>query len=638
MTVIVKRNGRWNGVDYTAEQSVTNSSLETNMVNAGFARWAPGSGPANQSASTSSGTVGYRKRALANLIHRARNQRVSLTNHEIMVAPSAWTSRRYFKNEEVKGTATGSAGGADNTGWYYVYIGYSPNALDPRDPSASDPVSTVEPDRTVGKVPGSLILMSDGHLWAAYEAAKYPITTKASLMGTNGKPVVPTVSLAYDYNAAPVDAPNVMFKQSSMVNYGGGALIDATTGRPKYLLEREKYLRLTYVPAALKWANDYSADVGFDRKYVTDATGNAVTAAVAPSFTTYAFKSKGSVVAIQCAAVGNSTVVGDTMPVINVLIDGVFARLSALPGPAADGTSKGPRYQWNFPTDVVRERTFIVTSNVRSDILQAIFTSNGGDIQQPDLAVSILTFGDSTHIGAAPGPYTARCANYGSAFGWSLGFGPGIQMGEGGTGFIYQPLNPNAVPNYGTQVPYPFIERCNRVADQLDVSKGAAKQALVLVDISGWDADATGESYKVTSKSGFSATFNITSADRQTQFTSWLSKMSALQPRNNVSLSKPGANLQKDANGNYVVDMTATEINNEKLRAVVADWMVAIQNTLVDDQYMVISLSAFDDAVNVNNFDKWYGVNIQDGVHVTSHYHALIGEYVASQVIQGLIF
>jgi hypothetical protein len=58
MTVIVKRNGRWNGVDYTAEQSVTNSSLETNMVNAGFARWAPGSEPANQSASTSSGAVG----------------------------------------------------------------------------------------------------------------------------------------------------------------------------------------------------------------------------------------------------------------------------------------------------------------------------------------------------------------------------------------------------------------------------------------------------------------------------------------------------------------------------------------------------------------------------------------------------
>lgn len=45
MTVIVKRNSRWGGVDYTANQSVTNSAVEQAMVDAGFAMWAIGSGP-----------------------------------------------------------------------------------------------------------------------------------------------------------------------------------------------------------------------------------------------------------------------------------------------------------------------------------------------------------------------------------------------------------------------------------------------------------------------------------------------------------------------------------------------------------------------------------------------------------------
>ena len=45
MTVIVYRNSRWLGVDYAANQSVTNRALEQNMVNAGFAKWAPGSAP-----------------------------------------------------------------------------------------------------------------------------------------------------------------------------------------------------------------------------------------------------------------------------------------------------------------------------------------------------------------------------------------------------------------------------------------------------------------------------------------------------------------------------------------------------------------------------------------------------------------
>lgn len=45
MTVIINRSGRWAGVDYTGNQPVTNSAIEQAMVNAGFAQWAPGSGP-----------------------------------------------------------------------------------------------------------------------------------------------------------------------------------------------------------------------------------------------------------------------------------------------------------------------------------------------------------------------------------------------------------------------------------------------------------------------------------------------------------------------------------------------------------------------------------------------------------------
>lgn len=48
MTVIVNRNSRWGGVDYTANQSVTNVAVEQAMVNAGFAVWAVGSGPSIQ--------------------------------------------------------------------------------------------------------------------------------------------------------------------------------------------------------------------------------------------------------------------------------------------------------------------------------------------------------------------------------------------------------------------------------------------------------------------------------------------------------------------------------------------------------------------------------------------------------------
>ena len=45
MTVIVRPSGgRWAGVDYVGNQSVTNPALERNMVNDGFANWAPGSG------------------------------------------------------------------------------------------------------------------------------------------------------------------------------------------------------------------------------------------------------------------------------------------------------------------------------------------------------------------------------------------------------------------------------------------------------------------------------------------------------------------------------------------------------------------------------------------------------------------
>lgn len=47
MTVIVRPSGgRWAGVDYAGHQSVNNVAIEEPMVNAGFARWAPGSGPA----------------------------------------------------------------------------------------------------------------------------------------------------------------------------------------------------------------------------------------------------------------------------------------------------------------------------------------------------------------------------------------------------------------------------------------------------------------------------------------------------------------------------------------------------------------------------------------------------------------
>lgn len=46
MTVIVRPSGgRWAGVDYAGHQSVTNAAVEEAMVNAGFARWAPRSGP-----------------------------------------------------------------------------------------------------------------------------------------------------------------------------------------------------------------------------------------------------------------------------------------------------------------------------------------------------------------------------------------------------------------------------------------------------------------------------------------------------------------------------------------------------------------------------------------------------------------
>jgi len=47
MTVIINRAGRWAGVDYAANQSVTNSAIEQAMVDAGFAAWASGSGPSN---------------------------------------------------------------------------------------------------------------------------------------------------------------------------------------------------------------------------------------------------------------------------------------------------------------------------------------------------------------------------------------------------------------------------------------------------------------------------------------------------------------------------------------------------------------------------------------------------------------
>lgn len=48
MSVIIRTSGgRWNGVDYTGNSTQTlGSTLETAMVNAGFARWAPGSAPA----------------------------------------------------------------------------------------------------------------------------------------------------------------------------------------------------------------------------------------------------------------------------------------------------------------------------------------------------------------------------------------------------------------------------------------------------------------------------------------------------------------------------------------------------------------------------------------------------------------
>jgi len=46
MTVIVRPSGgRWAGVDYSGNQSVTNTAVEQDMANAGFAKWAPGYGP-----------------------------------------------------------------------------------------------------------------------------------------------------------------------------------------------------------------------------------------------------------------------------------------------------------------------------------------------------------------------------------------------------------------------------------------------------------------------------------------------------------------------------------------------------------------------------------------------------------------
>ncbi|MBS0368418.1 MAG: hypothetical protein JSS57_04355, partial [Proteobacteria bacterium] len=46
MTVIILRNQRIAGTDYAESQSVTkDAATETAWVNAGFAKWAPGSGP-----------------------------------------------------------------------------------------------------------------------------------------------------------------------------------------------------------------------------------------------------------------------------------------------------------------------------------------------------------------------------------------------------------------------------------------------------------------------------------------------------------------------------------------------------------------------------------------------------------------
>ena len=540
-------------------------------------------------------------RAVAKALHFSTARRFSLDNHELLALPPTWSSKAYFEGQTVKSTD-------GKTFWILEFF------------DGGTGTSTVEPTRNP-ITPYSTVKMSDGGVWTPFDAANYRITTNPGLYDASKTVINFTTTFGQTYNFAPVDA-----SASPLTRRYQGRDCDSGLNPSTYVAARIARAGRIYSPGAF-----YDTIYGDSGQYQSlNVVAGVYYDNISNQVPFCRFYTKAKSVAIGIL----STSSGGVAPNGNILIDGVAVSFMSLDSHPSVVTGQTTLYQFNFLDE--RERCFEITNNIWPS---CVFTSSNQDIYRDSRReLNILSFGDSTMAGAAPGPHNKICGPWGCVVGWELGIGPGVFLGNGGIGYIHYPTTQYIQSgNKG----YNFIERWYKNRTKLDTRQGAQSQNIILFDIVGWDVDdgPTLTIPGITFQPGHTADpYVINSASRRATFSAWLADVVADQPTALLVFVMPRDNASTaglDVNGNVVPDGAGTANGNVGLMAVLDDWLYAIDAVVPSTSRLIVNLADMQYNTNDRNAPTVFSYK-EGSPHTTTWHHVQKGKYVAQQIVRNL--